>query len=217
MSSSLPKSIQKLIDEFARLPGIGPKSAERLAIHLLHSPDSRVRDFGNAVISMKNGVEFCGVCWHLTDRNPCSICDDSSRDHGVICAVEQVLDVVAIERSGAYKGLYHVLHGVLSPIHGVGPEQLKIAELESRVRAGCEGNRRVAGGDNDIGKISEVIFAMNPSLEGETTALYLTKILKKYPVRLTRIARGLPIGGELGYADQGTLSKAMEGRREFSD
>lgn len=210
MSSSLPKSIQKLIDEFARLPGIGPKSAERLAIHLLHSPDSRVRDLGDAVIEMKNGIEFCAICWHLTDRNPCSICDDSSRDQGIICVVEQVLDVVAIERSGSYKGVYHVLHGVLSPIHGVGPEQLKINELESRVRRG-------GVEESAVGKISEIIFAMNPSLEGETTALYLTKILKKYPVRLTRIARGLPIGGELGYADQGTLSKAMEGRREFSD
>lgn len=202
MSSSLPKSIQKLIDEFARLPGIGPKSAERLAIYLLHSPDSRVCDLGDAVIGMKNGIEFCPICWHLTDRNPCSICDDSSRDQGIICVVEQVLDVVALEKIGSYNGVYHVLHGVLSPIHGVGPEQLKISELESRVRDGG---------------ISEIIFAMNPSLEGETTALYLTKILKKYPVKLTRIGRGLPIGGELGYADQGTLSKAMEGRMEFSD
>ena len=195
---SLPRPIQKLIDEFSRLPGIGPKTAERLAIHLLHSPDSRVRDFGESVIGMKNGVVFCSSCWHLSDADPCGICTDSSRDSSKICVVEQILDVVAIERSAAYNGLYHVLHGVLSPIRGVGPEHLKLAELHARVRDG--GN-------------FEVILATNPSLEGETTALYITKMLKQYPnVRLTRIARGLPMGGELGYADQITLGKSMQGR-----
>ena len=195
---SLPRVIQKLIDEFSRLPGIGPKTAERLAIHLLHSPDSRVRDFGESVIGMKNGVMFCSICWHLSDCNPCGICSDISRDQTKVCVVEQILDVVAIEKTGSYTGSYHVLHGVLSPIRGVGPEHLKLAELHARVRDG---------------QVSEVILATNPSMEGETTALYITRMLKSYTVPLTRIARGLPMGGELGYADQITLGKAMMGRR----
>lgn len=202
MSQFLPKSLQKLIDEFARLPGIGPKSAERLAIHLLHSPDSRVKDLGDSVLQMKDGVRFCEACWHLSDENPCVICSDERRNQATIAVVEQVLDVVAIERSGSYKGLYHVLHGALSPIDGIGPEDIKIAALEERIQKGMP-------------DLKEIILAMNPNLEGETTALYITKRLKKMNIKITRIARGLPSGGELGYADQVTLSKAMEGRMTY--
>jgi len=197
MSSFLPRSIQNLIDEFSRLPGIGPKSAERLAIHLLHSPHSRIKDLGDSVLNMKEGVEFCSVCWHLSDSNICRICNDDTRVQDIVCVVEQVLDVVAIEKSGAFHGVYHVLHGVLSPIDGVGPENLKLYELEKRVRSGA---------------IKEVILAVNPSVEGETTAMYITKMLQGLDVHVTRIARGLPVGGELGYADESTISRAMMGR-----
>lgn len=198
MGPFLPKPIQNLIDEFARLPGIGPKTAERLAIHLLHSPHSRLKDLGESVLNMKDGVEFCRDCWHLADSELCSICRDDARDRSVLCVVESVLDVVAIEKSRSYRGLYHVLHGVLSPIDGVGAEDLKLYELEKRVRRG------------DVG---EVILAVNPSVEGETTAMYIAKMLSGFAsVRVTRIARGLPVGGELGYSDEITISRAMSGR-----
>lgn len=197
MSSFLPRSIQNLIDEFSRLPGIGPKSAERLAIHLLHSPKARIQDLGESVLNMKDGVEFCSLCWHLSDSDVCRICRDDARARDIICVVEQVLDVVAIEKSGAFRGVYHVLHGVLSPIDGIGPEDLKLYELEKRVKEGS---------------VKEVILAVNPSVEGETTAMYITKMLSGYDVHVTRIARGLPVGGELGYADESTISRAMMGR-----
>ncbi len=198
MSSFLPKSIQGLIDEFSRLPGIGPKTAERLAIHLLHSPHSRIKDLGESVLNMKDGVEFCSRCWHLTDQDPCGICVNGERNQGTICVVENVLDVVAIEKSRSYKGAYHVLHGVLSPIDGIGPEDLKLYDLEKRVKEGG---------------VNEIILAVNPSVEGETTALYISKMLRPYEeIRVTRIARGLPVGGELGYADESTISRAMTGR-----
>lgn len=197
MSSFLPRSIQNLIDEFSRLPGIGPKSAERLAIHLLHSPQSRIKDLGDSVLNMKDGVEFCSICWHLSDSSICRICSDDARARDIVCVVEQVLDVVAIEKSGAFHGVYHVLHGVLSPIDGIGPENLKLYELEKRIREGG---------------IKEVILAVNPSVEGETTAMYITKMLQGFDVHVTRIARGLPVGGELGYADESTISRAMMGR-----
>lgn len=197
MSSFLPKSIQNLIDEFSRLPGIGPKTAERLAIHLLHSPHSRIKDLGDSVLNMKDGVEFCTQCWHLADDPLCAICRDEARNRSVICVVEHVLDVVAIEKSRAFSGLYHVLHGVLSPMDGIGPEDLKLYDLEKRVKEGG---------------VREIVIAVNPSIEGETTAMYMIKMLKPYDVRVTRIARGLPVGGELGYADESTISRAITGR-----
>ncbi|MEI8097070.1 MAG: recombination mediator RecR [Candidatus Moraniibacteriota bacterium] len=200
MSTHLPKSIQNLIDEFSRLPGIGPKTAERLAIHLLHSPHSRIKGLGDSVLNMKDGVEFCSVCWHLSDNPVCKICSDSMRMRDVVCVVEQVLDVVAIEKSGAFHGVYHVLHGVLSPIDGIGPENLKLYELEKRAKEGS---------------IKEIILAVNPSVEGETTAMYITKMLKNHDIQVTRIARGLPVGGELGYADESTISRAMMGRMKM--
>lgn len=198
MAQSLPPSIQRLIEEFSRLPGVGPKTAERLTMHLLHSPHSRIKDLGDSILGMKDGVEFCSQCWHLSDEKLCGICRDTSRDHGVICVVEQVLDIVAIERAGSYKGVYHVLHGILSPMDGIGPEDLKLYELEQRVKNGG---------------VQEVVLGINPSIEGEATVFYIRKMLTAYPdVAVTRFARGLPVGGELGYADEITIMRAVEGR-----
>lgn len=202
MSNFLPKSVRNLIEEFSKLPGIGPKSAQRLAIHLLHSPASRVVPLGEAVLGLKENVIFCDECWNIAESNPCRVCDDLSRDQSIICVVEEILDVVALEKTGEFKGVYHVLHGALSPIDGVGPEQLKVAELFERIR------RRKGG-------IKEVILATNPSLEGEATALYVQRHLGELGLKITRIARGLPVGADLEYADEITLGKALRGRGEF--
>lgn len=200
MSKTLPKSIKSLIEEFSKLPGIGPKSAQRLAIYLLHSPVERVKGLGEAVLGMRDGVVFCETCWNIAESNPCALCGSPMRDCGLICVVEEVLDVVALEKTGEFNGVYHVLHGALSPIDGLGPEQLKMEELFERVRKGG---------------ISEVILATNPSLEGEATALYIQKNLKDLDIQITRIARGLPVGGDLEYADEVTLSRAINGRSEY--
>ncbi|MBU1992143.1 MAG: recombination mediator RecR [Patescibacteria group bacterium] len=201
MTNFLPKSVRSLIEEFSKLPGIGPKSAERLTMYLLHSPHSKIEPLGRAVMDVKKGIEFCRDCWNIAEENPCAICSDRGRDHSIICVVEEILDVVAIERTGEYKGLYHVLHGHLSPVDGIGPEELKIRALEERVSKGG---------------VQEVILATNPGLEGETTALYLLKFLNNVKgLKVTRIARGLPIGGDLEYADEQTLTKALQGRAEY--
>lgn len=201
MQNSLPKSVRNLIEEFSKLPGIGPKSAQRLAIHLLHSPSSRILPLGEAVLKLKENVLFCSKCFHIAEGDPCFICSDSGREKGVICVVEEVLDVVALEKTGDFKGVYHVLHGALSPIDGISPEHLKCEELFERV---------LKGG------ISEVILATNPSLEGEATALYLQKrLMQNESLKITRIARGLPVGAELEYADSVTLSRAILGRVTF--
>lgn len=200
MSKYLPKSVQRLIEEFAKLPGIGPKSAQRLAIYLLHQPDMRIRDLGESVIGLKKGVVFCEECWNIAENNPCGICGDSERDKSVICVVEEVLDAYALEKTREFHGLYHVLHGALSPIDSIGPDQLKMVELFKRIGKGG---------------VKEVILATNPSLEGEATALYIQKYLREYDVKITRIARGLPVGGDLEYADEVTLSRALNGRGEF--
>lgn len=200
MSKYLPKSVRNLIDELGRLPGIGPKSAQRLAIHLLHAPDSRVKPLGDAVLGLKENVVFCETCWNIAESNPCNICSDPSREKGLLCVVEEILDVVALEKTGEFKGVYHVLHGALSPVDSIGPEQLKMDALFSRVQ------------NNEI---SEIILATNPSLEGEATALYIQKYLRDFGGKVTRIARGLPVGGDLEYADEVTLSRALSGRSEF--
>lgn len=187
------------------MPGIGPKSAQRLAIHLLHSPENSYKPLGEAILRLKENVIFCNSCWNIAESNPCEICGDPKRDHSMICVVEEVLDVVALEKTSEYHGLYHVLHGALSPIDGVGPEQLKMEELLKRVQAG----------DSESVAVKEVILATNPSLEGEATALYIQKYLRDFTGKITRIARGLPVGGDLEYADEVTLGRAMEGRREF--
>jgi recombination protein RecR len=201
-SLATPKPVQRLIDEFSRLPGIGPKSASRLTYYLLRGESQQPRDLAQALTELKERTRFCSVCWNITDTaaDPCPVCADSARNTGVICVVEEPLDVLAIERTGQFKGRYHVLHGALSPVEGVGPEDLKIRELHTRVRAE---------------PVKEIILATNVSLEGEATAMYIQKQLAPLGVKVTRLARGLPVGGDLEYADETTLARALEGRSEM--
>ncbi|HPU94819.1 MAG TPA: recombination mediator RecR [Candidatus Gracilibacteria bacterium] len=230
MSQFLPKSVRALIEEFSKLPGIGQKSAQRLAMHLLKSPHSKIEPLGKAVLDLKEGILFCEECWNIADSNPCSICTDSARDHGKICVVEEILDAAAIERTGDYDGLYHVLHGVLSPVDGVGVEELKIRELIERVKKSFKNidERNIGtnvGGQDTIENakenlescvpVREIIMATNPSLEGEATALYIQKQLREFDVQITRIARGIPTGGDIEYSDELTLSRALKGRGEL--
>lgn len=196
----LPEPIQKLINAFERLPGIGPKSASRLAFYLLRAPEDIPQDLSEALDGLKNKVAFCEECFNITEagRSRCEICDDLGRNRALICVVEEALDVLALERVGAYNGRYHVLHGVLSPIEGIGPDDIKIKPLIERVAKG---------------EIREVILATNPSMEGDATALYLQQQLRPFGIQVTRLARGLPMGGDLEYADQNTLLKALSGRQ----
>jgi recombination protein RecR len=196
----MPRSVQRLIDELARLPGIGPKSASRLTFFLLRSPDNQALDLATALQDLKEKTQLCSVCFNITEEDPCPICTDASRSTRLLCVVEEPLDVLAIERSGAYGGRYHVLHGAISPVEGVGPEDLRITELVNRVRPG---------------EWDEIIVATNPTLEGESTALYIQRRLADQDVRLTRLARGLPVGGDLEYTDEITLSRALEGRQNL--
>lgn len=199
----LPEPIQNLITAFERLPGIGPKSASRLAFYLLRAPEDVARSLADALIEFKEQTSFCPVCFNimLTGRIACEICESQVRDETIICVVEEPLDVIAIERIGAYKGKYHVLHGVLSPIEGIGPDDLKIKPLITRV---------------GLGETKEIILATNPSMEGDATALYLRQQLQSFDVHVTRLARGLPAGGDLEYADQNTLLRALSGRQEMN-
>ncbi|MCP4165458.1 MAG: recombination protein RecR [Chloroflexi bacterium] len=192
--------IQRLIDALTRLPGIGPKSASRLAFYLLRAPAEQVQELSAAIGELQTSIVFCSRCQNLTIADPCSICNDPSRDIHILCVVEEPLDVVAIERTGAYRGLYHVLHGVINPVEGIGPEDLRIDSLLARQEAE---------------PISEVLVATNPNMEGEATAMYLARLLRTSGVRVTRLARGLPVGGDLEYADEVTLSRALEGRRDI--
>lgn len=192
--------VSRLIEEFNKLPGIGPKSAARLTYYLLRLPEVEVRALAEAIIAVKERTVLCSLCLNVTDSDPCAICSSKERDHSIICVVKEPLDILAIERTGQYKGLYHVLHGVLSPMDGVGPDDLKIKELLQRIRTGS---------------VKEVIVATNPNLEGEATAMYLQKLISPFGTKLTRLARGLPIGGDLEYADEITLTHALQGRREM--
>ena len=196
-----PEPVARLIDALQRLPGIGPKTAQRLTFFLLKRPAEEVRELGDALLAMKEKITYCRLCFNVTDEDPCHICGDPRRDPNVICVVEEPNDLLAMERTGEFRGRYHVLLGALSPLDGIGPDDLKIRELLARL----EGK-----------EMAEVILATNPNVEGEATALYLAKLLRPLAVRITRIARGLPVGGDLEYADQVTLSKALEGRREIS-
>ncbi|HYE93149.1 MAG TPA: recombination mediator RecR [Terriglobales bacterium] len=196
-----PEPVARLIDALQRLPGIGPKTAQRLTFYMLKRPHDEVRELGEALFAVKEKITYCRTCFNVTDEDPCRICDDPRRDPHVLCVVEEPNDLLAMERTGEYKGRYHVLLGALSPLDGVGPDDLKIRELLARL---------------DGKETTEVILATNPNVEGEATALYLAKLLRPLAVRITRIARGLPVGGDLEYADQVTLSKALEGRREIS-
>lgn len=196
----VPEPIARLIEAFHRLPGIGPKSAQRLAYHVLRIPQQEAEAFAAAVLDVKQRIRLCSQCMNITEQDPCRLCSDARRDAAVICVVEQPLDVAAIERSGGYRGRYHVLHGVLNPMDGVGPEDIKVRELLGRL------------GD---GSVTEVIMATNPSLEGEATAMYLGRLIGPLGVRVTRLARGLPSGADLEYTDDLTLSRALEGRQEI--
>ena len=198
---STASPITKLVEAFHRLPGVGPKSAQRLAYHVLRAPEGEARALAEALLDVKEHVILCERCQNLTDRSPCRLCTDDARDHTLLCVVEEPLDVLAIERTEGYGGLYHVLHGVISPADGVGPEDLKIAELLTRLR------------DVDTG-VAEVIVATNPNLEGEATAMYLARLLSPLEIRVTRLARGLPAGADLEYADALTLGRALEFRQE---
>ena len=198
----LPEPIQNLIDGFSRLPGIGPKTASRLTFFLLHAPETLSRDLAEALQALKIETANCQVCYNITTagREQCNVCADSGRDTTLICVVEDPLDVIALERTGSYHGRYHVLQGLLSPIEGIGPEDIRIKELLARVRSG---------------DIEEVILATNPSMEGDATAMYLLQQLAPLGVRITRLARGLPVGGDLEYTDQNTLVRALSGRQEM--
>ncbi|MDD4296485.1 MAG: recombination mediator RecR [Ruminiclostridium sp.] len=192
--------VAKLIDEFERLPGIGHKTAQRLAFHILGLPSDKAMNFARAIVEAKRTIKHCSVCGDLTDTDPCRVCGNEKRDRTIICVVESPRDVVAMERVREYKGLYHVLHGVISPMDGTGPDDINMKSLIKRV------------GD---GEAKEVILATNPDVEGEATAMYLAKLIKPLGVKATRIAHGLPVGGDLEYADEVTLAKSLEGRREI--
>ncbi|WP_077616788.1 recombination mediator RecR [Caenibacillus caldisaponilyticus] len=195
-----PEPIAKLIDSFMKLPGIGPKTATRLAFYVVEMKDDDVLEFGRALVNAKRQLTYCSECQNITDRDPCYICNDSSRDRSTICVVQDPKDVVAMEKMKEYRGLYHVLHGALSPVDGIGPEDIKVTELIQRLK-------------NE--EIKEVILATDPTIEGEATAMYLSRLIKPSGIKTSRIAHGLPMGGDLEYADEVTLSKAIEGRREL--
>lgn len=198
--SDLAPPVAALIEELSKLPGVGVKTAQRLTFFLLRSPADQARRLSEAILRVKESIIYCSHCFNITENDPCLICSNPNRDQEVICVVEEPLDVLALEKTGAYKGLYHVLHGALSPVEGIGPKDLRIEELLKRLQDG---------------KTREVILATNPNFEGEYTANYLQKELKPLALKVTGLARGLPIGGDLEYADEGTLSRALEGRREL--
>ena len=195
-----PEPVARLIEALQRLPGIGPKTAQRLAFFMLKRPAQEVRELAESLVAVKERIVSCSTCFNVTDQDPCRICGDPARDPALLCVVEEPNDLMAMERTGEYKGRYHVLLGALSPLEGIGPDDLKVRELLARL---------------ETGGTAEVILATNPNVEGEATALYLVKLLRPLGVRITRIARGLPVGGDLEYADQVTLTKALEGRREM--
>ena len=194
-----PVAIEKLIEEFAKLPGIGKKTAQRLTLHVLNLPKDEVEEFSNALVKARGTIKYCSVCGNFTDSDPCAICGNPSRDKTQICVVEQPKDIMTMEKVKDYNGVYHVLHGNISPMQGRGPQDIRLRELVSRMN----------------GNIKEVIVATNPNIEGEATAMYISKILKPLDVKVTRIAAGIPVGGDLEYADEVTLSKALEGRKQI--
>lgn len=194
------KPLAKLIEEFQKLPGIGPKSAQRMAFHLLKMPVNEVRQFSAAIIDAKEKIRYCKTCFNMSSQDPCEICSSQKRDGSMICVVAETKDLIALERTREYKGFYHVLQGLISPLDGIGPEDLRIKELIER--SAHEG-------------VQEIILALNPSIEGEATSLYLNKLIKPLGVKVSRIAFGLPVGGDLEYADEITLARALEGRREM--
>lgn len=212
----LPRPVQKLIESFERLPGIGPKSAQRLTFYLLHVPQSELDEFAGALTNLKKNTVLCSLCFNVSETDPCPICTDPTRDKGVILVVEQPLDVLAIEKTGKYEGVYHVLHGAISPLNNIGPDELYIKQLLDRISH----RFRESSGFPESG-ITEVILATNPNMEGEATAMYLAKEIRNlsstihHPLSITRLGQGLPTGGDLEYADEVTLTQALEGRKEY--
>ena len=198
--SAYSPSIEKLIESFEKLPSIGHKTATRLAFHMLNLNEESTKEFINSIIEAKKNLRYCSKCFNITETDPCPICSSPKRDQSTICVVEDVKDVVAMEKTHEFKGVYHVLHGSISPMNGIGPEDIKIKELLERLR------------DTDV---KEIIIATNPRVEGEATAIYLSKLIKPIGIKVTRIAHGIPVGGDLEYTDEVTLSKALEGRREL--
>ena len=197
--STIPKVVQNLIEAFERLPGIGPKTAQRLTYHLLHAPKEEAEALARSAVDLKEKTTICKICFNISESDPCEVCSDSSRDKSTVAVVEDPLDVLALERAG-FCGLYHVLHGAISPMENIGPEELHIRELLPRLKNGS---------------IKEIILATNPTMEGEATAMYIDRLISPLVVKVTRIARGLPVGGDLEYADASTLSRALEGRKEY--
>ena len=195
-----PAALERLTEQFARLPGIGSKTAQRLAFHVLSMPDDQAAEFAAASTEAKKTIKTCPVCQNLTDREICSICDDEERDHGLICVVAEPRDVIAMERAREFHGVYHVLHGVISPLNHMGPDDIRIKELLQRVAKGG---------------VREVIMATNPDTEGEATAMYISRLLKPFEVKVTRLAYGIPVGGHLEFTDEATLMRALEGRQEL--
>jgi len=193
-------SIEKLIEAFERLPSIGSKTAARLAFYMLNQSEEQVNEFVSAIVNAKKNLKYCSKCYNISDTDPCIICSNAKRDESIICVIEDVKDVIAMERTHEFKGLYHVLHGTISPMNGVGPDDIKIKELLARLMEG---------------QVKEIILATNPRVEGEATAMYISKLVKPLGIKVTRIAHGIPVGGDLEYTDEVTLSKAIEGRREL--
>jgi len=203
----LPRSISKLIESFEKLPGIGPKSAQRLTFYLLHVPQEELNQFGENLSNLKKNTVLCSLCFNVAETDPCPVCTDPTRDKSIILVVEQPLDVLAIEKTGKYKGVYHVLHGAISPLNNIGPDELYINQLLSHITSNSS-------------HVTEVILATNPTMEGEATAMYIAKQIRDLPIpnsqlRISRLGQGLPTGGDLEYADETTLQQALEGRREY--
>jgi len=199
----IPKAIQNLIESFEKLPGIGPKTAQRLTFYLLHVPQSELDKFSSSLLNLKTGTNLCSVCFMIDQTNPCSICSDSKRDHSILCVVEEPLDVLALEKGRGYNGIYHVLHGKIDPLNSIGPDEIYVPQLLKRIK--------------EADNIKEVILATNPTMEGEATAMYISKQFKNQnsKIKITRIGRGLPVGADLEYADEVTLQRAMDGRSDF--
>lgn len=200
----IPKAIQNLVESFERLPGVGPKSAQRLTFYLLHVPQHELDRFADSIVNLKKQTIMCGICYTVDETDPCSICSDEKRDQSLVCVVEQPLDVLALEKGGQYHGVYHVLHGKIDPLNNIGPDEIFIRQLLTRIK-------------NQESGIREIVLATNPTMEGEATAMYIAKQIKNQnsDVKITRIGRGLPIGADLEYADSSTLERAMEGRSEY--
>lgn len=200
---TLPRSIRNLVEAFEKLPGIGPKTAQRLVFYLLHVPQEQLDEFAEAAQELKRKTVLCSLCFNVAESDPCSVCINQNRDKSIICVVEQPIDVLVLEKAGSFKGVYHVLHGSISPLNNIGPDELYIKQLLQRIR-------------NSVQPLKEIILAMNPNMEGEATAMYLSKEIKKIKdLKITRLGQGLPTGADLEYADEITLARALEGRKEF--